>query len=81
MSDEPKLKLAQLVVLPVITSLNLPTERLLQAAMDHKLGSVVIIGYDTDGEFYFASSEASGPSVLWDLEMAKKKLLEVSIDP
>jgi hypothetical protein len=40
------------------------------------LAYVIIIGETDDGEFYFASSKASGPDVLWDLEKAKLVLLQ-----
>lgn len=79
MSDEPKLKLAPVTVLETITTHSLPTERVLNGALDAKLTSVIVIGWDEDGEFYFASSEASGASVVWDMEVAKKKLLEVCL--
>lgn len=72
------LKLAENVtVLDTVTSLDLDTERVLAAAQG-KLKEVVLIGYDHDGEFYFASNKASGPQVLWALEQAKLKLLKVS---
>jgi hypothetical protein len=66
-------------VLPVVTSLPIPVERVLTAAMDIGLASVVVIGYTQDGEkFWFAASEPDGPSTLWALEQAKRKLLEIS---
>lgn len=73
------LKLADNVtVLETVTSHNLPVERVLAGAAAANLSNVIIVGYDADGEFYFASSNPDGPSCLWDLEMAKKKLLEVA---
>ena len=65
-------------VLPVITSLDVPCERLLTAALDSTLQRVIIIGTDAEGEFYFASSMADGGDVLWWLEVAKRKLLEMT---
>lgn len=38
---------------------------------------VILIGWDGDDDFRFASSYADGGTVLWLLEKAKKKLLEV----
>ena len=64
-------------VLPVVTSLDIPCERLLTAALESTLQRVVIIGTDANGEFYFASSMADGGDVLWWLEIAKRKLLEI----
>ena len=41
------------------------------------LDGVVIMGYTTDGEEYFASTYADGSTVLWLAERMKKMLLEV----
>jgi len=61
--------------LDVITRLDIPVERVLEGATG-KLSSVVILGYTTDDDLYFASSLADGGDVLWLLEKAKKLLLE-----
>lgn len=60
-----------------ITRHNLDPERVLDGARNAKLDSVTVIGYDSNGEFYFASTEAGGPSVLWDLQKAIHKLMEI----
>lgn len=62
-----------------ITRLDLPPDRILKASID-KLDSVVILGYDKEGEEYFASSIADGADILWLIERAKLKLLEVTED-
>ena len=64
-------------ILPVLTRLDVPCERLLTAALESTLQRVIIIGTDAEGEFYFASSMADGGDCLWWLEIAKKKLLEI----
>ncbi len=63
-----------------ITRHELPPDRLLSAASG-KLKNVVLVGFDNDGEFYFASSYADGGSILWLFEMGKKKLMEVGEEP
>jgi len=63
-----------------ITKLDLPVDRIIKGAVDAGLTEIVIIGYDKDGEEYFASSIADGGSVLWHLERSKKKLLEIPDD-
>ncbi len=68
----------KVTVLPVVTSLDVPCERLLNAALESTLQRVIIMGTDAEGEFYFASSMADGGDVLWWLEIAKKKLLEIA---
>ena len=65
-------------VLSVITTLDVDSQRVLQAALDAEVKEVVVIGLSKDGDFYFASSQASGPEVLWVLEKAKNKLLNVT---
>lgn len=64
--------------LDVPSRLDIPAERVLEWAGQANLKSVVVVGYDEDGEFYFASSYAGGPDALWLMEIAKKKLLEIS---
>lgn len=65
------------VDLPVITTLDIPPPRILAKAAGAGLESVVVVGFDRDGDFYFASSKSDGSDVLWLLELAKKKLLEL----
>ena len=57
-----------------ITKLDIPPDRILEGAKG-KLQSVAIVGYDEDGEEYFASSQADGGEVLWLLERCKLNLL------
>ncbi|WP_043767594.1 hypothetical protein [Algiphilus aromaticivorans] len=66
----------KVVLFPGITKLDLPADRVLDAAKD-QLDRCVILGYDADGEEYFASSIADGGDVLWLIERMKKALLEV----
>ncbi len=65
------------VMLNVETTLDIPSERVLSQAADAGLCHVVVIGYDSDRNEYFASSIADGADVLWMLERAKLKLLRV----
>ncbi|RPJ29884.1 MAG: hypothetical protein EHM17_16135 [Verrucomicrobiaceae bacterium] len=60
-----------------ITKLDMPADHVLESALG-KLEGVVILGYDKDGQEYFASSYADGGDMLWLLERAKKALLEVA---
>lgn len=75
MSGKPKLTLAPVTVLPVVTSLDLNVQRVAQAAVDAQLERVIVIGRTADGEFYFASSKSDGGEVLWELETARLKLM------
>lgn len=62
-----------------ITVLDIPPTRILAKAAGASLKECVVVGFDGDGQFYFASSVADGGSVLWMFEMAKKRLLEVEL--
>ena len=66
----------KVVYLDLVTSIDLPANRVLEAAID-KLDGVVILGRQTNGEYYFASSIADGGTVLWMWEKLKHKLMEV----
>ncbi len=66
-------------VLPVITTLSIPVERILDAAKGKELTSVVIIGYEPDGTFYLASSEGEAGNTMLDLERAKTVVLRAAI--
>jgi len=65
-------------ILPVVTTLNLDVERVLQAAIDAKPAYVLVIGEDKDGNLYFASSQSDGGEALWWMEKAKRALMEIS---
>lgn len=64
------------VALDMVTRHDVPAERVLRAALGEGLESVVVIGYDTAGEEYFASSIADDGTVLWLMERHKKMLLD-----
>lgn len=70
---------AEVVEFDGITTLDIPPARVLSKAVDAALQSCVVIGYREDGSFYFASSVADGGEVLWLMEVAKKRLLEVEV--
>ena len=63
------------VMLGNLTRLNIPTDRVLEEAKGKIKGGIILIGYDVDGEEYFASSLADGAEVLWLLERCKQELL------
>ncbi len=61
-----------------LTSDPVPVKNVLLGADKAQLKETVVIGWDEKGDFYFASSEADGPSVLWLLEKAKQELLKIN---
>jgi len=58
-----------------VTRLDVPPDRILEEAKGKFDKGVVLIGWDKDGEFTFASSIADGGTVLWLTEIMKKRLL------
>jgi len=60
-----------------VTRLDIPASRVLEQALEAEIETAVIVGWDKDGEFYFASSVAGGADVVWLMEKAKKRLLEI----
>ena len=58
-----------------VTRLDLPPEQVLEGAKESIGEGVVIIGWDKEGELYFASSIADGGEVNWLLDHAKIALL------
>ena len=65
------------VDLNVVTKLATDPARIIARAAEAGLTSVVVLGFDADGDEFFASSDADGGAVLWHLERARHKLLSV----
>lgn len=75
--------MGEVVNLEQVTRLDLPPERILNAALAKDLDVAIVVGVTKEGEFYFAGSAADGAETLWWLEIAKKRLLAIgdSDDP
>ena len=58
-----------------VTRLDVPVDRVLDMAKGKCPNGVIIMGYDEDGQEYFASSIADGGTVLWLLERLKQQLI------
>lgn len=59
-----------------VTRLDFSPDMILSGALS-VLDSVVVLGYDKDGEFFFSCSNADGADALWLMEKAKRELLDV----
>lgn len=68
--------MSDVIVLDLITTHDIPAERVLNKALEYDLDQVVILGYRKNGDEYFASSIADGGSVLWLMERLKLQLLK-----
>jgi len=58
-----------------VTKLDIDPQRVLMGAINQNLDGCVVIGYYPDGHSYFASSYASGETVMWLMEHYKLQLL------
>jgi hypothetical protein len=67
---------AKIINFTGVTRLDLPADRVLEGAVG-KLESVLVIGYDKEGNEYFASSIADGGAANWLLDRCKMKLLDI----
>jgi hypothetical protein len=63
-----------------ITRLPVDPERVLRGALEHGLERVMVVGVDAEGEEYFAASHPDGGTILWDMERAKHKLMQIADD-
>ena len=68
---------ARVIPLGCVTRLDLPVERVLEEAKA-QMRDVVLMGWNNDGELYFASTFPDGGEVMWLLERCKKRLLDFS---
>ena len=57
------------------TTLDLPVERVLAAAIEADLKDVLIVGHRQDGVLYVAGSNGYGPDNLWLVERARERVM------
>lgn len=63
-----------------ITRLDTDPAGVIASAAQADLTGVIILGFDSEGAEYFASSYADGGEVVWHLERAKFKLMQIAQD-
>ena len=63
------------------TRLDVPSERVLQHAMDAGIEDVVVIGITREGDEWYESASADARTVLWLLERTKQRLLDTAEMP
>lgn len=68
--------MAEIHILDCVTRLDLPADRVIDA-IPKDMDDIVVVGFDADGEFYFASNKANGGDILWLIEKAKKVLMDL----
>lgn len=59
---------------------NIGSREVLHEALTAGVENAVVLGYDKDGMFYFASAHTDGMKTLWLLEQARYRLIQASIE-
>jgi hypothetical protein len=72
--------MSNVVILPVVTTLDIPAERILTQAIEADLKEAMIIGTSKDGSFFFAATFGDGGNVLWLLEKARIAIMKTTGD-
>ena len=65
------------VILPVETTLDLPAERILTAAIEADLPEVFVLGKEQDGRLYFAGNTSDLGSALLLMERARAMIVRI----
>jgi hypothetical protein len=60
----------------IATTVDLPADKILEAAMGHALEDTLVIGWGADGKLYFSSTTSNVAEVIYLLEAAKFSLLK-----
>ena len=70
--------MGEVVILDVVSRLDIPVDRVLDSARNAEMTECIVIGFDANGEEFFATSVADGGDVLWHMERAKLNLLRTA---
>ena len=57
------------------TTLDIPVERVISGALEKDLETVIVLGWNEEGEMYLASSTGSRPNMYYLLDSAKVALM------
>lgn len=68
--------MGDVVELGVVTTLDIPPDKILNGAMG-KLSNVVVIGETEDGKDFFAASKSDAQNTVFLLEWAKHRLMKI----
>lgn len=66
---------AEVIDIGCVTRLDIDPDRVLSKAIEAEMTAVIIVGFDADGQDYFAASMADAAEALWHLERAKWRLM------
>lgn len=70
--------MSNIIILPVVTTLDIPAERILTQAIEADLKEAMVIGTNKGGVFFFAATFGDGGNVLWLLERTRIEIMKVS---
>lgn len=66
--------------LQTTTTLDLPAETILDGAREADLETAAVLGWEQNGDFYFASTIADPTKLLWLLKTAERALFNMAED-
>jgi len=72
--------MAKIIQFPGITKLDMNPQIILQKALEAEMTEVIVVGFDKDGNEYFASSKADAGSVLYHFQRAIHALMKIIDD-
>ena len=68
--------MGEVVILDCETRLDIPADRVLDAAKEDNLSVVMVIGYDPDGGLVLRTTTTKAKELVWLMELAKKLILD-----
>jgi len=72
----------EITTLGVVTTLQMPASSILRNINDLNIvDSLVVVGWDNDGDLFFAANYSDGGDAILLLELAKRKLLDLISPP
>ena len=68
--------MGEVVILDCETRLDIPADRVLDAAKEDNLSVAMVIGYDPDGGLVLRTTTTKAKDLVWLMELAKKLILD-----
>ena len=68
--------MSNVINLRLDTTVDIPCEKVLTAAIESDLESVIVIGRTKDGELYTSCSRADIAPAILDIELTKRRMLD-----
>ena len=68
--------MGEVVILDCETRLDIPADRVLDAAKEDNLSVAMVIGHDPDGGLVLRTTTTKAKELVWLMELAKKLILD-----